>query len=258
MLNTERHREMSRLIRERRRATVGELSQRFAVSPATVRRDLDVLMTEGLIVRAHGGAVAVERSAPEPPVLQRVVEHAEEKRRIGQAAARLVHDGETIFLGSGTTTVEVARALLHRVNLTVITNALNVANALVEDPQISVVVVGGLLRHTELSVVGHFTEMALTELHANKVIMGMRAISLEHGLTNDYVLETMTDRAIIHSAPQVILVVDHTKFGAVSTAMVAPITAVHTIVTDSAAPADMVAELKRRGIEVIVATDEGQ
>jgi len=258
MLNAERQREMSRLIRERRRATVGELSQRFAVSPATVRRDLQLLTADGLIVRAHGGAVALERSAPEPPVVLRVVEHAEEKQRIGQATAALVHDGETIFLGSGTTTMAVAHALLHRTKLTVITNALNVATVLAEDPYIGVIVVGGLLRHSELSVVGHFTEMALAELHANKVIMGMRAISLEHGLTNDYLLETMTDRAILRSAPQVILVVDHTKFGAVSTALVAPITAAHTIVTDSATPADVVAELRRLGIQVIVAADQVQ
>lgn len=256
MLKAERQREMSRLIRERKRATVGELSEHFSVSPATVRRDLDMLLSERLIVRTHGGALSLERSAPEPPVAQRVVEHAEEKRRIGRAAAMLVQDGETIFLGSGTTTLEVARALLHRTSLTVITNALNVAVVLAEDPNIDIVMVGGLVRHSELSVVGHFAEMALKELHANKVIMGMRAVSLHNGLTNDYLLETMTDRAIIRSAPQVILVVDHTKFGAVSTAMVAPITVVHMLVTDSGAPADVIADLRSLGIEVIVAEDE--
>lgn len=253
MLSAERQREILRLIRERRRATVAELSERFGVSPATVRRDLDVLEGEGVIRRSHGGAVVAERAAPEPPIIQRMMENEEEKRRIGQAAAKLIQDGETIFLGSGTTTFEVARHLVGKKNLTVITNALNIVNLLAEQPDITVVVTGGLLRHSELSMIGHITEQTLKELRANKVIMGMRAISVQEGLTSDYLPETMTDRAIIQSASEVILVADHSKFGKVSTVLVAPVTAVHRIVTDSAAPADIVAELRKLGIEVILA-----
>ncbi|MBC7264753.1 MAG: DeoR/GlpR transcriptional regulator [Chloroflexi bacterium] len=252
MLSAERQREILRLIRERRRATVAELSERFGVSPATVRRDLDALEDEGVIRRSHGGAVVAERATPEPPIIQRMMENEEEKRRIGQAAAKLIQDGETIFLGSGTTTFEVARHLTGKKNLTVITNALNIVNLLADQPEITVVVTGGLLRHSELSMIGHITEQTLKELRANKVIMGMRAISVQDGLTSDYLPETMTDRAIIQSASEVILVADHSKFGKVSTVLVAPVTAVHKVVTDSAAPSDIVAELRRLGIEVIL------
>jgi len=253
LLNTERQQQIAQFIRERKRATVAELSERFGVSEATIRRDLEKLDGQGEIRRAHGGAVAVERAAPEPPVVHRLVENEEEKRRIGRAAAQLVQDGEIIFLGSGTTTLEVARNLGGKKDLTVITNALNVANQLAGKQDITVIVPGGLLRHSELSLIGHITEQALEELRADKVIMGMRAISIEEGLTNDYLPETMTDRTIIQFAPEVILVADHSKFGKVSTALVAPITSIHKIVTDAGTPPQVVADLRARRIEVIIA-----
>lgn len=253
MMNAERKQAILLLIRERGRATVAELSQHFGVSAATVRRDLDALEDEELILRTHGGAVVAERALPEPPIIQRMKENEEEKKRIGKAAAELIQDGETIFLGSGTTTFEVARNLTGKKNLTVITNAINIVNALVDQPHITVIVTGGLLRHSELSIIGHIAEQTLKELRANKVIMGMRAISVHDGLTSDYLPEIMTDRAIMRSAPEVILVADHSKLEKVSTVLVAPITAVHKIVTDAAAPASIVTELRRLGIEVILA-----
>lgn len=252
LLNTERQQQIAQVIRERKRATVAELSEHFGVSEATIRRDLEKLDSQGEIQRAHGGAVAVEQAAPEPPVVHRLVENEEEKRRIGQAAARLVQDSDVIFLGSGTTTLEVARHLDSKKNLTVITNALNIANQLADKPDITIIVTGGLLRHSELSLIGHITEQALKELRADKVIMGMRAISIEEGLTNDYLPETITDRTIIQFAPEVILVADHSKFGKVSTALVASITSISKIVTDTAVPAEIINAIKELGIEVIM------
>lgn len=253
MLREERKRKISRFIEENKKASVPELSKLFGVSESTIRRDLEELDGQGEIQRAHGGAVSVERSAPEPPVVHRMVENEEEKRRIGQAAARLVQDGEVIFLGSGTTTLEVARNLGDKKNLTVITNALNVANQLAGKQNITVIVIGGLLRHSELSLVGHITEQALKELRADKVIMGMRAVSVQEGLTNDYLPETMTDRAIINFAPEVIVVADHSKFGKVSTALVAPITSVVKIITDVRTSPELISEIRQLGIDVILA-----
>jgi DeoR/GlpR family transcriptional regulator of sugar metabolism len=254
LLREERKRKISRFVVENKKATVTELSELFGVSESTIRRDLEELDEQGVIQRAHGGAVVVERAAPEPPIIQRMVENEEAKRSIGQAAAELVRDGETVFLGSGTTTLEVARNLMGRNNLTVITNALNIANLFAGKPNITVIVVGGLLRHSELSMIGHITEQVLKELRADKVIMGMRAISIEEGLTNDYLPETMTDRTIIQFAPEVILVADHSKFGKVSTALVAPITSINKIITDSGVPAEIIDEIKALGVEVIIAS----
>jgi DeoR/GlpR family transcriptional regulator of sugar metabolism len=104
-------------------------------------------------------------------------------------------------------------------------------------------------------MIGHITDQVLKELRADKVIMGMRAISIEEGLTNDYLPETMTDRTIIQFAPEVILVADHSKFDKVSTALVAPITSVNKMVTDVDTPPQIVADLRAMGIEVIIAPD---
>jgi DeoR/GlpR family transcriptional regulator of sugar metabolism len=253
LLREERKRKISEFIEENKKATVAELSELFGVSESTIRRDLEELDEQGVIQRAHGGAVVVERAAPEPPIIQRIAENEEKKRRIGEAAAELVRNGETVFLGSGTTTLEVARNLVKRDNLTVITNALNIANLFAGKPNITVIVVGGLLRHSELSLIGHITEQVLKELHADKVIMGMRAVSIEEGLTSDYLSETMTDRTIIQFAPEVILVADHTKFGKVSTAYVAPVEQITTLVTDAETDPALLSRLREMGIQVIVA-----
>jgi len=253
LLKRERQRKISEFIKEKKSATVAELSRLFGVSQVTIRRDLDGLDSQGTIERAHGGAILAEQAVPEPPVIHRMAEQLEEKRRIGEAAAKLVEDGDTIFIGSGTTTLEIAHHLSGKKNLTVITNALNVANCLADHPEITVVITGGLLRHSELSMIGHLTEQALTNLRADKVFMGMRAVGLQDGLSSQHLPEITTDQAIIEFASQVILLVDHTKFGKVSTALVAPLTSVHKIVTDSTTSQEMIEELRVLGIDVLVA-----
>lgn len=250
-LSVERQLQIEHFIREHSRATVGELSQRFKVSEPTIRRDLDKLESSGRVRRAHGGAIAIEKAAPEPPVNQRMQESAGEKSRIGRAAAELVNDGETIFLGSGTTTLEVARHLAGKKNLTVITNALTIANCLAGNENINLIVTGGMLRHSENSLVGHLVEQALKDLRADKAIISIRSISLEEGLTSDHFSETMTDRAIIRCARKVILVADHSKFDKTSPVVVAPVTAVHTVVTGTEVAVETVSELRNLGLEVI-------
>jgi len=250
LFDHERQLKILELLETNQRVRVSALSESFGVSEATVRRDLEKLQELGRIQRTHGGAILAERASPEPPVLQRTAVNAEEKRRIGQKAATFVRDGETVFIGSGTTTLEVARNLVVRRNLTVITNALTVVNALAQADGIASIVTGGLLRPSEFSFVGHITDLALQELRPQKVIMGIRAISLPGGLTNDYMPEVSTDRVIIRSAPEVILVADHTKFGKISTAFVAPITAVHRIITDSKVPEEVIESIRALGVDV--------
>ncbi len=252
-LPLERLDSIERFIRERDRATVVELSHYFKVSEPTIRRDLDKLVNTGKVRRAHGGAMTLEKAAPEPPVLQRMQECTAEKARIGIVAAQLINDRETIFLGSGTSTLEVARNLSGKNNLTVITNALTIANQLAKNENITVIVTGGVLRHSENSLVGHLVEQTLKELRADKAIISIRSISTEEGLTSDNFLETVTDRAIMQSARKVILVADHTKFDKTSPVLVAPVTAVQTIVTDNKVSVDTINELRNHGIEVILA-----
>lgn len=247
---TERQRRLLAWIEQRERVSVPEIIDHFAVSPATARRDLEVLAGEGKVQRVHGGAIAMRRTPPEPPVLQRAAEQAEEKKRIAAATASLIADGETVFLSSGTTVMEVAHLLRDRRNLTVFTNSLLVVNALADAPGVEVILLGGMVRSSESSLVGTLTMRSLAELRAIKVIFGIRAIDLEQGLTNNALEESLVDREILRVASETIIVADHTKFGRVSTVFVAPVQAIDVLVTDAAAPADMVAALRLAGIDV--------
>jgi DeoR/GlpR family transcriptional regulator of sugar metabolism len=139
----------------------------------------------------------------------------------------------------------------------VVTNALTIATELAAADGVTVVVTGGMMRASELSLVGHITEQALREVRVDKVIMGMRAISLQAGMTNDYLPEVMTDRTIIEMASELILVADHTKFGKIASAYVAPVERVTTLVTDLETDPETLTYLRRMGIRVIVA-DEGE
>jgi DeoR family transcriptional regulator of aga operon len=251
--SVERQNQIVQLIARNQRITVAMICEAFDVSEATARRDLEALAVQGKAQRVHGGAIVLHAAPPELPMLQRQGDQAEEKLRIGQAAATLIQDGETIFLGSGTTVLEVARALRSRHNLTVITNSLPVVNILADLTDITLVCLGGILRPSELSFIGHITEQALSEVRADKIVIGTRAINLEQGLTNDYLPETMTDRAILRAGREVIVVGDSSKFGRVATVLLAPIESIHTIVTDTRIPADFVSEVRARNIQLIQA-----
>jgi DeoR family transcriptional regulator of aga operon len=248
----ERQRELTRLLERSGRLSISQICKQFKVSEATARRDLGTLSEQGIVQRVHGGVIPVRQATPEEPILHRSQEQEKEKERIGRAAAALVKDGETIFLGSGTTVLQVAQNLEDR-SITVITNSLPVINLLSEKENISLISLGGILRDSELSFIGHITEQALAEVRTDKVFIGIRAISLKQGLTNDYLPETMTDRAILNAGREVIVVADHTKVNMVSTAYLSPVTSIHTFVTDSETPAEFLSGLKKTGIKVHIA-----
>ncbi len=249
----ERQKQILALLTRQGRLSVNEIVEQFSISVATARRDLESLALQGKAERVHGGVIAIEQAPPESPILERESEQADEKSRIGLAAANLVADKETVFLGSGTTVLEVARQLRNRKNLTVITNSLPVLNVLAGAEGITVISLGGMLRDSEMSFIGHITEQALAEVRVDKVIIGTRGVSLEHGLTNDYMQETLTDRAIMKIGREVIIVADHTKVNRVSTALLAPLDSVQTFVTDSKADKKFIQALKKQGIQVVIA-----
>lgn len=249
----ERQKQILSLLIRQGRLSVTEIVEQFSISEATARRDLESLASQGKAQRVHGGVIAIEQAPPELPILEREGAQPDEKTRIGRAAASLVADKETIFLGSGTTVLEVARNLRDRQNLTVITNSLPVLNMLSGIKEITVISLGGMLRDSELSFIGHITEQALTEVRADKVIMGTRGLSLEHGLTNDYLQETLTDRAILKIGQEVIIVADHSKVNRVATALLAPLNSMNTFVTDSKADKKFIQSLKKQGIQVVAA-----
>jgi DeoR/GlpR family transcriptional regulator of sugar metabolism len=248
---TDRQQQIAQLVERQQRIRVADLCELFTISEATARRDLETLALHGKVERVHGGAIAIHNAPPELPILEREGDENEAKRRIGQAASELIQDGEAIYLGSGTTVLELTRILRVRKGLTLITNSLPVLN-LLSGTENTIVCLGGMLRPTELSFIGYITEQALAEVRADKVIIGARAISLEHGLTNDYLPETLTDRAILRAGQEVIVLADHTKFGRVATAMLMPVESVNTIITDKMTDKDFIEDLEERGIRVII------
>jgi DeoR/GlpR family transcriptional regulator of sugar metabolism len=248
----ERQQQILRFLGRQKRISVTEICGQFSISEATARRDLESLAEQGKLQRVHGGAIPIEQAPPELPILERETEQPDEKTRLGCAAANLIADNETVFLGSGTTILEVARNIRDRRNLTVITNSLPVLNTLAGLVGVTVISLGGMLRNTELSFIGHITEQALSEVRADKVFMGTRGVSLEHGLTNDYLQETMTDRAILKIGREVIIVADHTKVNRVSTAFLASLDNVQSLVTDNKADKEFIKAIKKKGIRVIL------
>ncbi len=250
--SAERQQQLLRFIEQRGRVSISNICDQFSVSIATARRDLEALAERGMVERVHGGALALHKAPPEPPVLQRAADQTEEKRRIAAATAQLIGDGETVFLSPGSTVLEVARCLRDRADLTVITNSLLVIEALLDAEGVTLVTLGGMLRRSEMSLIGHLAELAIAELRADKVVVGIRAIDVEQGLTSDYVPETQTDRAILRSGREVIAVADHSKFGRSSAAYLGPLTLMHTLITDDATPPEQVRAIEARGIRVIV------
>jgi len=254
LLKEERQQQILDALQENNRVTVPELSLRFGTSDVTIRRDLADLAAEGKLQRTHRGALKVVPAPPEPPVVQRLSLEQTEKEQIGRAAAALVDEGDSIFIGSGSTTSAFARCLtgLHR--LTVVTNALNVA---VELAAVSVdwtiIVTGGVVRASELSLLGHLAEQSLPEVRVNKVFMGMQAISLEGGLTSDNMPEVTTTRHIFDMAPELIVLADHTKLGKTASAYLAPVERIKTLVTDSGADPAFLDQARARGIHLIIA-----
>ena len=254
LLKEERQQQILEALQENNRVTVPELSNRFGTSEVTIRRDLADLASEGKLQRTHRGALKVVPAPPEPPVVQRLSLEQTEKEQIGRAAAALVEEGDSIFIGSGSTTSAFARCLTGLRRLTVVTNALNVA---VELAAVSVdwtiIVTGGVVRPAELSLLGHLAEQSLPEVRVNKVFMGMQAISLEGGLTSDNMPEVTTTRRIFDMAPELIVLADHTKLGKTAAAYIAPLTRMMILVTDCKADPLVIQQLRNQQIRVILA-----
>ncbi len=239
MLDAERRQQLVELVEQRSSLTVVELSDHFKVSAATIRRDLAQLSQRGMIERAHGGAakrVRVATEMPEPPLLNRSTIQADEKRRIGAAAAAHVHDGETIIISSGTTTAAMIPHLADRTGLTVITNALNIVLALAPFPTISVIVLGGVLRHSELTVLGSLGEDAMENLRADKLFMGSSAIHADYGLSAENFAESRSDQTLMNAAREVVVLADHTKFGRVAMVRVSPLKRIRRLITGHEIP----------------------
>lgn len=252
LLVEERRRLIVDLVERQGRATVDELAERFAISPVTVRTDLEALARNGAITRSHGGAVPATPTSVDTPLTVKETRRLAEKRRIGEAAARLVHDGDTIILDSGTTTVEIARQLRQRrwSSLTVVTNGVNIAVELGGIAGVRVMLLGGMLRPTSYSLVGPEAERMLARLSADRLFLGVDGIDLDVGVTTPDPQEAALNTLMMGVSRETIAVFDASKFGQRSLSAIAPVERLDGIITDVSAPEEYVHAVSGKGVRV--------
>jgi DeoR family transcriptional regulator, aga operon transcriptional repressor len=247
-----RRRKILELVEQAGQVTIHDVVNRFAVSAVTARSDLDALSAGGVVLRSHGGAVRYEATQDYPLKLKATL-HRAEKSRIGQAAAGLVAPNETIILDSGTTTAEIAKSLKRsRIKVTVITSALNIANELADAPEISLIMLGGLLRTISYSFVGPQAEAMLRDLHADRLFLAVDGFDLELGPFTPDVLEAQLNGLMMKMSKEVTVVADSTKLGRRSLFRIGPVENVHRLITDSRAAEEFIYALREKGVEAML------
>jgi DeoR family transcriptional regulator of aga operon len=253
LLTEERRRAILEIVNRQGNALISELARKFAVSAVTIRADINALSEKELVVRSHGGAIRRAEVALDAPLDVKAGLHHDEKVRIGKAAASLVNEGEIILLDSGTTTLEAARALTQRSfsRLTVVTHSLNIAWELSGFPQISMIVIGGVLRQISRSFVGPQAQRMLADLHVDHFFLAVDGLEPELGPSTPDILEAELNATMISLARQVTVLTDSSKIGRRSLSRIAPITSIHRIITDTAIRPEHRAVFESKGIEVI-------
>ena len=249
----ERQEHIVRIVEEHGRARVSDLAARFGVSGVTIRKDLVILEADRRLLRAHGGAIAIDRNRSELSFDIRERLQADEKLRIGAAGAALVHEGESIVLDASTTALSVARHLKARGSwsqLTVITNGLRIASELAGHPGITVLMLGGRVRWEALSVVGQLGDGLFSRINVQKAFLGAAGFTPESGLADATDEEAQIKRSMVAAAREVIAIVDHTKWERAAFATFCPTDQIGIVLTDETAPPVMVRALTGRGVEV--------
>jgi DeoR family transcriptional regulator of aga operon len=248
----ERRTQILQIVRNAGRAKVNELSHLFNTSAVTIRNDLNELHQRGLVVRSHGGAVLPDTILREPPVLERLKEHSDEKQRIGARAAALINDGETIILDSGTTTLEIARHLKNKQGLHVITNGVNIAAELLDARDVQTFIIGGTVRGESASITGHFSEEMFDQFSADKLFLSGAGCDLDFGVSGANLEETMVNRAMLRISREIILVVDASKFSKRSMTRIAPFSEIDTVISDTGLGEEIQAKLRALGCNLIL------
>jgi len=250
VLNEERRRAILETLNRERRVLVAELANQFQTSQVTIRKDLEVLHEHGHLHRTHGGALPARAGALEDPTLYEKEQlHRKEKLRIAAAAAEMVNEGQVVILDSGTTTTAIARSLRQSKQLTVVTNAVNIAAELA-GAAVDVILTGGTLRKNSFSLVGPIAEETLRHLNADVLFLGVDGFDVHYGLSTPNLLESKVNRVMVEVAKQTVVVCDSSKFGKRSLSLIAPPSAVQQIITDHGISKSDLRVLKKAGIEV--------
>ena len=253
MLAAERRFKIIRLVQKQKVVTTKKLAKLFNTSGMTIRRDLEKLNQDGLLLKTHGGVVANEMATLGPSFAEKEITYLEEKRKIGLVAGEMIERGDIIALNAGTSTFQVAKNIKENMDLTVITNAINIGMELAKRDDIKLILTGGTLRERSFALVGTLAEKALASIRVNKVFLGVNGVAVEHGITTADLLEASIDKVMIEIAKEVIVVADHSKIGNVSLAPIVPLSDIDKVITDSGISKTDRGTLEKSGVEVIIA-----
>ncbi|ADI14360.1 DeoR/GlpR family DNA-binding transcription regulator [Truepera radiovictrix] len=255
---TERQQAILERLERSGRVSVAELSRELGVSEVTTRKDLQELEERSLLKRVYGGAVAAHRSKYNLSLGDKVGHLALNKQRIAEAALALIHDGDTLILDAGSTTLALARLLPgRRRGLTIITNALPILAELSSAEGFELISLGGLVRSHSLAMIGPQTVANLRALHADRAFLGATGVTLRGGLSTPNLIEAETKAAMVAAAESCAALVDHSKVGSSSLAPFAPWEALDVFVTDAPLPRDLSEHLRACGVRVICAEPAG-
>jgi len=252
MYAPERHQQILETARAHGRVEVAELARDLSVTPETVRRDLTALERRGVVRRVHGGAIPVERLGIEQGVADREGQASVQKDRIARAALEELPDGGSIILDAGTTTVRLAQLLPHDREFTVVTHSIPVASMLVSRPNITLHLLGGVVRGRTLAAVGDWTKAQIEEVFADVAFMGTNGISVERGLTTPDIAEASVKRSLIEAARRTVVLADHTKFGREDFARVAPLSAIDTVICDLGLDVELAEDMENAGPRMVL------
>jgi DeoR/GlpR family transcriptional regulator of sugar metabolism len=251
MLAAERRQLIAKRVHREGSVRIQDLCPGLGVSASTIRRDLDHLERQGLLVRTHGGAIAPETERDTPTSTEDA--YSPQRMQIGAAVADLIEQGQTVFLGPGAAMLAVAHHLAGKPGVTVVTNALNVAAHLSEQSLLPVIVIGGQLERKESALLGHIAEGALRELRADRAVIHAAGMHVPDGITAENLAVAQLLRTVIELIPEVIVVVESAQWGRTAPAYLAPVDAIDVVVTERAVPLAMVWDLTELGIKVIQA-----
>lgn len=231
---------------------VTDLSEQLNVSSVTIRKDLTELEKKKKLYRNHGKAILIDPYSENKNVSEKERLYVEEKRLIGAAAAQLITPRDSILIASGTTVHALARNIHTSDKLTVITASLEVARILANDHNIDIIELGGILRHSSLSVVGKYAESALSDFSCSKLFIGVDGIALDFGITTTDMMEASLNRVMIQTAQKTIVLADSSKFGRHGFSKIVDTKDVDHIITDSHISPSTAHAIEEMGIELTI------
>jgi DeoR family transcriptional regulator, aga operon transcriptional repressor len=251
----ERHNFILQELERQGAVSVTALSEAMGVTAVTVRKDLKILEEKGALLRSHGGARRPTTYVNDRPIDEKMQVRVREKQQIAKAATALLQPAEAIIIGSGTSVRAFAKAIPLGFPLTVLTSAMNVTLSLIDHPQLEIVQLGGVVRKSSRSVVGHYSEAMLADFACSKLFLSVDGLSPDFGLTTSNMMEAHLNAQMVKAVPQVILLADSSKFGKKGFGRICGLEEVHTIITDDGLSNSYRQQIEELGIKLVVAPD---